>query len=200
MSQYRNIWVLCGDLTIDEERGLIRNAKEDYSLLLESYKQYSGSLDSKYFNLALKKEETSKKALLYLVKDPETAAIAWHSHADSNGAIYAAGRASITPQDITKSGVSPNLAFVALLGCRVGHFKKEWSTAFKLNRFGDGLLRLAASSETVSLYEEENPIPGRSPIWSWPRKFVENGATQHELAHTYHFPDWIEMLPPVPQT
>jgi len=25
MSQYRNIWVLCGDLTIDEERGLIRN-------------------------------------------------------------------------------------------------------------------------------------------------------------------------------
>jgi len=199
MSQYRTIWVLRGDLSVDDERGLVRTAEEDYALLLESYKHYSGTLDTKYYNLALLREATSKNAFLYLVKDPGTAAIAWHSHADSAGAIYAAGRASITPGDIKQSGVSPYLAFVALLGCQVGRFKKEWVASLGLDRFGDGSRRLAASSTNVSLYEESNPIPGRGVISSWPRRFVENGATRLELAQAYHFSDWVDMLPRVPQ-
>lgn len=157
MPQYRTVWVLRGDLSNDDERGLVRTAEEDYCLLLESYKRYSGALDTKYYNLGSQKEATSKKALLNLVKDPGTAAIAWHSHADYEGGIYAAGRARITPEDIRKLGVSPNLAFVALLGCLVGGIKKEWIAAFGLDRFSDGLLRLAASNSMVTLYEEPNP-------------------------------------------
>lgn len=202
MPQYRTVWVLRGYLTVEDERCLVRTAEEDYGLLLESYKRYSGKLDTKYYNLALRKEATSKRALLSIVRDPDTAAIAWHSHADSAGAIYAAGRADIIPGDIRKSGVSPNLAFVALLGCKVGRFKKKWVDAFGLNHHGDGMRRLAASSTYVSLYETESPIPGQSAIRSWVRKFVEDGASQAELMikdAAYHFPDWIEMLPTVPQ-
>src|SRR5436190_1839072 len=105
MPQYQTVWVLCGDLTVDDQRGLVRTAEEDYGLLLESYKRYSGALDTKYYNLGLRREATSKNALLYLVRDPGTAAISWHSHADEAGGIWAAGRARVTPNDIKKSGV-----------------------------------------------------------------------------------------------
>lgn len=199
MPQYRTIWILRGDLSVEDARGLTRTPEEDYALLLESYKRHSGALDTKRYNLGLRKEATSKKAALYLIKDPGTAGVAWHSHADHAGGIWAAGRARITPEDIKKSGVSPNLAFVALLGCLVGLNKKEWVAAFGLDRFGDGKLRLAASSNKVSLYGEAHPVPGRGRISGWAKDFAENGASSAQRMLNYNFPDWVDMLPPVPQ-
>jgi hypothetical protein len=70
MAQYRTIWILRGDLSVEDVRGLTRTPEEDYSLLLESYKRYAGALDTKYYVLGLHKEATSKTDLLNLVKDP----------------------------------------------------------------------------------------------------------------------------------
>ena len=194
MPRYRSVWILRGDLSVspEEARLLTRTAEEDYELLTNSYKGHAKDLDKKGYNLGIVKWAMSKDAILKTIKDPNTAAIAWHSHGDGD-ILYAAGKASFTPRDIVKSGVSPNLEFVAILGCLAARDKESWLKGFRLDRFPDGNPRLAASGNTISLWQTINIATDRVDD-SFGKKFAETHASRAQRLQHYHFPDWVDRI------
>ena len=196
--QYRTVWILRGDIAVNQTnaRELSRTPEEDFALLLDSYRAHSGRLDTKHYTLGINKAPTSKGALLRILSDPDTAGIVWHSHSDSSGTLYAAGRATVSSQDVAAQPKSPRLAFVSLLGCRIARAKSRWVKALALDRFSDGPQRLAASGNEVSLYQGTNIVTGRTQD-SWVKRFAERHANQAEAIQHYHFPDLIDLLPRV---
>ncbi|WP_454063410.1 hypothetical protein [Candidatus Nitrospira salsa] len=175
------VWILFGDMH-DFENAI--------PTLRSIYKRYEKDLQNKGYTLGMSKDLTSKRGLLSHISDPSTWALVWHSHGEYNNFNQPKGNIAdkdgqvIRPTDV--KGASPNLKFVALLGCGMTVQKSAWLQAFGLKKFSDSNRRIAGSGDYVC-------FGNCKKAYNYPQEFAASHRSNPLLP--YNFKSWVNQLP-----
>ena len=172
----RIIWIFFGDMGGGES---VR------SKLKVHYQGLRKEADGKGITLGFSSDTISKQTFLKLICESATVAFVWHSHGEyspfATGNMLAGGSEPIMPSEVSRSPVSQQLQFAALLGC--GAFpsetiRQEWLRAFRLDRLPEPKRRLYAFGGTITAKEMHD--------FSERRTLGRVGP--------YRFRDWLEMI------
>ena len=188
------IWALFGDVRIEGMSNFHNDFKQSMTKLLKSQES---ELVKKDYSLAIPKEYMTQKGFWNLVAEPCTYGIIWFSHAyqyQDSGITAPAGwdEKPILMKDV--HGVSKNLQFAAILGCKLYEYQYEWAKTLNLIRFKDYKKRMVVYDMYLPAIAEERGNRWQQSIDTI-RKFLKEKS--HSLSMIYNYPTWVEMLPKV---